>query len=285
MEISAKTKVFGVIGDPVEHSLSPTIHNAAFKHLGLNAVYVAFRVRRENLVEAVEGTRSLEIKGLNVTMPHKSAIIEYLDEIDPIAEFVGSVNTLLNSDGKLLGYNTDGIGALKALKENHVDLNGKKLLLLGAGGAAKAIAFQLAPEVEELRILNRNGEKAKQLTNLIKGRFNKEVLSSQLSPKMMKKWLHGADILVNATCVGMRPKAHQTLIKREWLKPEITVMDIVYDPVETTLIKDAKSAGAKVIYGTDMLLFQGATSFEIWWGQPAPINAMREALLGKLLSR
>ncbi|MEM0314422.1 MAG: shikimate dehydrogenase, partial [Candidatus Bathyarchaeia archaeon] len=157
--------MFCVIGDPIEHSLSPIMHNAAFKHLGLNAVYVAFNVKRENLEGAVKGVRSLGIAGVNVTMPHKTAIISHLDEVDQEARFVEAVNTVLNIEGRLVGFNTDGVGALRALKENGLDPKGKKILLLGAGGAGKAIAFQLAREAEELRILNRNGYKAKQLAD------------------------------------------------------------------------------------------------------------------------
>lgn len=282
MEISGKTKVCGVIGDPIEHTLSPLIHNAAFKHLKLNFVYVAFRVKKEELEEAVQGVRSLNIHGLNVTMPHKSAIIKYLDEIEPTARAVGSVNTVLNADGKLIGFNTDGVGALNALKKNQIELNGKKLLVLGAGGAAKAIAFHLAPEVEELRILNRTGEKARQLASFLQEKFNKKILGNTLSPSLLKEWLKDADILINATSAGMHPNSDQTLVKREWLKPKLAVMDIVYNPIETRLIKDAKAVGAKVVYGTEMLVYQGAASFEIWCGRPAPVDVMREAVLKNL---
>jgi len=285
MEISGRTQVFCLIGDPVEHSLSPTIHNAAFKHLNLNAVYVAFKVKREELENAIRGIRGLGIKGINVTMPHKSTIINYLDEVDQTAKFVGAVNTLLNDNGKLIGFNTDGIGALRALKENQAYPEGKKVLLLGAGGAARAIAFQLAQVAEELRILNRNGEKARQLANLLRKELGRNVVGDQLSPILIEKWLEDSDILVNSTSVGMHPNTDQTVVKREWLRNELTVMDIVYDPIETRLIRDSKDAGAKVIHGTEMLLFQGAASFEIWWGRPAPIEVMRNAILKKIRER
>jgi|YelNatPaOPRAMG01_1025707.scaffolds.fasta_scaffold69779_1 shikimate dehydrogenase len=279
MEISGKTRVCCVIGDPIEHTLSPLIHNAAFKHLKLDLVYVAFRVRKEELENAVKGMRSLGIHGLNVTMPHKNAIIKYLDEVDSTAKFIGSVNTVLNNDGKLIGFNTDGVGALKALKENQVHLDGKKLLLLGAGGAAQAIAFQLASEVEEIRILNRDGEKAKQLAEALREKFNRKIVGDMLSASTIKEQLKDADILVNATSVGMHPNPEQTLVNREWLKPNMAVMDIVYNPVETRLLRDAKSVGAKVVYGTEMLVFQGAASFEIWFNRPAPVEVMRKAVL------
>ena len=167
MPISGKTRVCGVIGDPIEHTLSPTMHNAAFNHLKLDFVFLAFRVKAAALEDAMRGMRGLGIRGLNVTMPHKNAVIKYLDEVDPTVKFLGSANTILNDDGRLLGFNTDGVGALKALRENGVNLDGKKLLLLGAGGAAKAIAFSLAKEVGELVILNRASEKAKELAEAL----------------------------------------------------------------------------------------------------------------------
>lgn len=282
MEISGKTKVCALIGDPIEHSLSPTIHNAAFQHLKLDFVYVAFQVKKEELKDAIRGLRNLRIHGLNVTMPHKTAIIKYLDEVDATAKAIKSVNTILNRDGKLLGFSTDGVGALNALRNNQVEPRDKKILLLGAGGAAKAIAFQLAPEVEELRVLNRNRRKAKELGKFLQRKFDKKTTCKMLSSTMLEKWLKDADILINATSVGMHPHSDRTLVKRDWLRPELTVMDIVYDPLETQLIKDAKAVGAKVVYGTEMLVFQGAASFQIWCGHSAPVNIMREAIFRKL---
>ncbi|MEM2816303.1 MAG: shikimate dehydrogenase [Candidatus Bathyarchaeia archaeon] len=281
--ISGSTKVFCVIGDPIEHSLSPIMHNAAFKHLGLNAVYVAFNVKRENLEGAVKGVRSLGIAGVNVTMPHKTAIISHLDEVDQEARFVEAVNTVLNIEGRLVGFNTDGVGALRALKENGLDPKGKKILLLGAGGAGKAIAFQLAREAEELRILNRNGYKAKQLADKLEKTFHKKILGEHLSQTTLNEWIKDADVLINATSIGMHPKDNQTPVDRGLLRPELTVMDIVYNPLETKLLREAKSLGAKVVYGVEMLIFQGAASFEIWWKRPAPVDVMREAVMNKLV--
>ncbi|MCS7095488.1 MAG: shikimate dehydrogenase [Nitrososphaerota archaeon] len=280
--IAGTTKVFCVIGDPIEHSLSPAMHNAAFRHLGLDAVFVAFRVDRKNLEHAVKGIRSLGIAGVNVTMPHKTAIISYLDELNKEAEFVGAVNTVLNAEGKLVGFNTDGIGAVRALKESGLTLKGKKIVLIGAGGAGKAIAFQLAQEACELRILNRDGEKAKQLAAKLERKFNTKILGNSLSQATLKECIKDADVLINATSVGMQPNHNQTPVDRELLKPGLTVMDIVYNPVETRLIREAKSAGANVVYGTEMLIFQGAASFEIWWKTPAPVDVMRKALSDKL---
>jgi len=282
MPISGKTRVCGVIGDPIEHTLSPTIHNAAFNHLELDFVFLAFRVKAADLENAIRGMRGLGIHGLNVTMPHKSTVIGYLDEVDSTVKFLGSANTVLNKNGKLSGFNTDGAGALKALRENGTELSEKKVLLLGAGGAAKAIAFSLAKEVEELAILNRATEKAKKLAETLGRIFNKKVVGNSLSPDTIAKNLQDSDVLINATSVGMHPNVSQSIVPPQWLKPDLTVMDIVYNPIETKLAKDAKAAGAKVISGVEMLIYQGAASFEIWTGRSAPIEVMRKAALNKL---
>jgi shikimate dehydrogenase len=284
MVISGKTRVCGVIGDPIEHTLSPAIHNAAFNHLKLDFIFLAFRVKAADLENAVRGMRGLGIHGLNVTMPHKSTVISFLDEVDPAVKFLGSANTILNKDGKLSGFNTDGVGALKALRENGADLSEKKVLLLGAGGAAKAIAFALAEEVGELVVLNRATEKAKELAEALGRMFNKKVVGGALSPDAIAKNLRGSDVLINATSVGMHPEANQSIVTPQWLRSDLTVMDIVYNPVETKLAKDAKAAGAKVISGVEMLIYQGAASFEIWTGRSAPIEVMRRAALNKLSS-
>jgi shikimate dehydrogenase len=284
MAISGKTRVCGVIGDPIEHTLSPTIHNAAFNHLKLNFVFLAFRVKAVDLENAVRGMRGLGIHGLNVTMPHKSMVIGYLDEVDSTVKFLGSANTILNTDGKLSGFNTDGVGALKALRENGTELSEKKVLLLGAGGAAKAIAFALAKEVGELAILNRTAEKAKELAETLGRISNKKVVGGALSSDAIAENLRDSDVLINATSVGMKPNLSQSLVAPQWLKSDLAVMDIVYNPVETKLAKDAKAAGAKVVSGVEMLIYQGAESFEIWTNRSAPIEVMRRAALNKLSS-
>jgi len=282
MKISGKTQVCGVIGDPIEHSLSPAMHNAAFEHLKLDYVFLAFKVTTAEVENAMRGMRGLGIHGLNVTMPHKNAVIAYLDEVDSTAKFLGSVNTILNDNGKLLGFSTDGIGALNALRENGVNLSGKKVLLLGGGGAAKAIAFALAKEVNELSILNRTPEKTKALTDALSGKFGKKVTAGSLAPSTIQENLQDADVLVNATSVGMHPNVEQSLVAPQWLKPDLTVMDIVYNPIETKLAKDAKVVGAKVVNGVEMLIFQGAASFEIWTGCSVPVEVMRKAAINKL---
>ena len=272
----------GVIGDPIEHTLSPTIQNAAFNHLKLDFVFLAFHVKAVELENALRGMCGFGIHGLNVTMPHKNAVISHLDEVDSTVQFLGSVNTILNEDGKLSGFNTDGVGALNALKENGIDLSDKKVLLLGAGGAAKAIAFSFAQEAGSLYILNRAPERAAVLADDLNRVFGTKIVGGTLSSGAVQKNVKDADILVNATSVGMHPHIDQSLVAPQWLKPNLTVMDIVYNPVETKLAKDAKAAGAKVISGVEMLIYQGAASFKIWTGKSAPIEVMRNAALTKL---
>jgi shikimate dehydrogenase len=282
MTISGKTRVCGVIGDPIEHTLSPTIHNAAFNHLKLDFVFLAFNVKAAELENAIRGMHGLGIHGLNVTMPHKGTVIAYLNDVDPTVKFLGSANTILNKDGKLHGFSTDGAGALKALRENGVELSDKRVLLLGAGGAAKALAFSLVKEVGELVVLNRAAEKAKKLAEAIGRTLNKKIVGDGLSPEVLAENLRDSDVLINATKVGMHPEANQSIVPSQLLKTNLTVMDIVYNPVETKLAIDAKAAGAKVISGVEMLIHQGAASFEIWTGRSAPIEIMRRAALNKL---
>jgi shikimate dehydrogenase len=282
MQISGKTRVFGVIGDPLEHTLSPAIQNAAFQHLGLDCVFLAFPGKSANVEKAMAGVRGLGIGGLNVTMPHKNAVIPYLDEVDEAAKFLGSVNTIVNRDGRLRGFSTDGAGALNALKANGADPHGKKVVVLGAGGAAKAIAYALAPEAEELTLLNRTPQKTHELTKALYMKFIGKINSGSLSTSDLWKNLQDADILINATSVGMHPNADESIVQAKWLKPGLTVMDIVYNPVETKLAADAKAAGAKVVSGVEMLVYQGAASFEIWIGKKAPVEVMRQAALNQL---
>jgi len=282
MVVSGKTKVYAVIGDPIEHSLSPAMQNAAFEASKLDCVFLAFRVKSAEVGNAISGVRALGIQGLNVTMPHKNAVIGFLDEVDRTAKLLEAVNTVKNENGKLCGFNTDGVGALAALKANGVEPKGKKVVLLGAGGAARAVAFALAKEADELSILNRTLISAAELADLLKQEFNANVIAYALSPLAVKANVADADLLINATSVGMKPNARRTLVSPEWLKPDLAVMDIVYDPIETKLARDAKAVGAKVVSGVEMLIYQGAASFEIWTGCSAPVEVMRKAALTQL---
>jgi shikimate dehydrogenase len=282
LAISGKTRVCAVIGDPIEHSLSPAIQNAAFGALGLDFVYAAFSVKSSEVGDAVSGMRALGIVGLNVTMPHKETVIAHLDKIDETAKFLNSVNTIHNKDGKLYGYSTDGVGALRALRENGADPRGKRVLLLGAGAAARAVAYSLVQETDELVLLNRTVSEAKKLADSLKKKFNKKIITDSLLSNVIKEKIVDSDILLNTTSVGMKPNVSQSLIAPSSLKADLTVMDIVYNPVETKLALDANAAGAKVVSGVEMLIYQGAESFEIWTGKKAPVQVMRKAALEQL---
>lgn len=277
LRISGKTQICALIGDPVEHSLSPYIHNAAFKHLKLDFIYIAFKVSRVSLRKALQGAKALGIRGLNVTMPLKTAVIPYLDKLDKNAERIGAVNTIFNDDGTLIGYNTDGLGALQALKaKGHSPFN-KKILILGAGGAARAVAFILCKEAATLKILNRTWEKAKNLADELSEIFNKKVGYGKLNEETLKSELKETDILINATSVGMAPYGNKTPVNMELLHYNLTVFDMVYYPPETRLLKEAKAVGAETVDGIHMLVHQGALSFEIWTGRKAPVNVMMKA--------
>jgi len=279
MDILGDTKVCAVIGDPIEHSLSPQIHNAAFQHLKLNYVYVAFRVAEKDIKNALQGIQALKIHGLNVTMPLKTKIIPYLDKLDSRAERIGAVNTVLNEKGRLIGYNTDGLGALAALKANNQDLVNKKVLILGAGGASRAISYTLAKDARKIVILNRTIEKARSLAKELNKTFGKKVRHGEINEKRLEKDLKDTDILINATLLGMHPYKNETPVSRKLLRSDLTVFDLVYNPPETRLLREAKAIGAKTINGLAMLVHQGALSFEIWTGKKAPIDVMLKACM------
>ena len=280
MKIIGNTKVCAVIGDPIDHSFSPIIQNAAFHALQLNYVYVAFRVSEENLKSSIEGIRVLNIRGFNVTMPLKSAIIPYLDQLDCHAQKIGAVNTVLNKNNKLIGYNTDGVGALSALEENHQSLTNKKVLILGAGGASRAISFSFAEYAYKLEILNRTIEKAKKIAEEINSLYPRKVKYGSL--ENLTEATKTVDIIVNATSLGMYPKEVENPIPLDLLRPDHTVFDLVYHPIKTKLLSEAKKVGAKTINGLDLLLHQGSLSFKIWTGKQAPISVMRKAFMEHL---
>jgi shikimate dehydrogenase len=282
MDITGKTRVCGVIGDPIEHTLSPIIHNAAFNALKLDYTFLAFKVKPVEVENAVNAMRALNLRGLNVTMPHKSTVMNFLDRTDLSAQIVNSVNTILNKESKLFGFNTDGVGALKALRENGVEPKGRKVLLLGAGGAARAIAYTMAKEADELAVLNRTVKQAQALAKLLEKAANKKIVAGSLSPTEIQHNLQDSDILINATSIGMKPKADESLVAPKLLRSNLAVMDIVYNPIETKLAKEAKAAGAKVVSGVEMLIYQGAASFELWTGKSAPVEVMRQAALNHL---
>ncbi len=282
MNITSETKIYGLIGYPVKHSVSPQIHNAAFKTVGINAVYLTFEVKKEFLKKALDGVKALGIKGLNVTIPHKVNVIKYLNKLTYEAKLIGAVNTILNEGGKLIGFNTDYTGVLKTFETYKIDLTNKKIVLLGAGGAAKAIAFAIAEKASSLIILNRTKRKAVNLVKELNKKLKVNALGNSLTFKALKNSLKDADILINATSVGMEPNVNQTLVAKELLQKDMIVFDIIYNPLETKLLKEAREIGAKCINGVEMLIQQAAEAFKIWFKIEPPINEMRKAALKSL---
>ena len=282
--ISPSTEVYGVIGDPIDHSLSPLIQNAAFRSEGLDAVFLAFPVRREALRSAIEGMRSLSIVGFNVTTPHKSATLRYLDEVETRAAELRSINTVTNEDQTLTGFNTDGLGAVNAMKHAGIKLGGHTILLLGAGGAARAIGHALAEQGCSLKLMNRSVHKAKRLATSLHTKFGVKAESYSLSDKSVHECNQQTDVILNASSMGMDGKANPP-INRKWIRKDQWVFDIVYRPIRTKLLRDAAGAGASTIDGLDMLVHQGACSFTIWTGRKAPLEAMRQAVAKRLGTR
>jgi len=282
--ISGRTRICGIIGDPVEHTMSPAIHNAAFEKMGVDYLYVPFRVKKEELGKAIQGMKALNIRGLNVTIPHKVAVIPFLDELDHLAERIGAVNTVVNDNGVLKGYNTDATGFLQTLLKSGTEPRGGNIVILGAGGASRAISFILAERGSNLVILNRLLELdwAEELANRISEVFRKEVNALELNEENLTKVLEKANILVNATSVGMSPNIDETPVDSNLLKPGLIVFDIVYNPFKTRLLREAEKAGAKTISGLDMLVWQGALAFEKWTGLKAPVDIMKEEAIKAL---
>ena len=272
MQLNGATKIYGIMGNPVAHSLSPAMHNAAFKVCGLNKVYVAFNVA--DVPRAMDGFRALGVGGVSVTIPHKQAVIPHLDDIDPVAKKIGAVNTLLINDKHIHGYNTDWIGANQALGMI-ADLPGSTVLVIGAGGSARAVGFGLQEKSATVIIANRTHEKAQTLAGDLNCECHPLADIGELK----------VDVLVNTTSVGMAPNLDRTLVPAKMLENIPAVMDIVYAPVETRLLREAKRAGCKTVDGRYMLLYQGVAQFELWTGQKAPVDVMKEKLFSQLESK
>jgi shikimate dehydrogenase len=283
MTITGKTKICALIGDPVEHTMSPAMHNAAFQKLGLDYIYLPFRVQPNQLKQAVAGFRALNVRGFNVTIPHKVAVMPLLDKLDPLAEKIGAVNTVVNDKGRLTGFNTDAEGFLRALVAKGFQPKNKKVVVLGAGGASRAISYILAQQGANLTILNRQQELdwALNIARFISKNFKQKVEALELSHLAE---VLPADLLVNATSVGMSPNAKATPAPARLLKGVPLVFDIVYNPIKTRLLKDAIAAGANTISGVDMLAWQGALAFEKWTGKKAPLDLTRRTAV-KMLER
>ncbi|GIO18616.1 shikimate dehydrogenase (NADP(+)) [Oceanobacillus oncorhynchi subsp. incaldanensis] len=284
--IDGRTKLIGLTATPIGHSLSPAMHNMSFRELGLNYVYMAFEVDNKQLEDVVTGFRALNLRGFNVSMPNKTKILPLLDELTDGARFAGAVNTVLNDNGKLIGYNTDGIGYFRSLKENHIDVKGKKITLLGAGGAATAIAIQAALEgVKEISIFNRDDEyfnRAENNTVIINEKMEGDCIANVYrleDKKTLKEEIAASDILTNATGVGMKPLEGQALVPDlSWLRPELIVSDVVYIPRKTKLLGMAATVGCQAINGLGMMLWQGAAAFELWTGQEMPVEYVKNQM-------
>lgn len=275
MQASAKT--YCIIGDPIHHSLSPAMHNAAFAAKGLNSTYIAFRVPQNELKESIESLRSINIAGFNVTTPHKTNIMRYLDELEPVAKKASAVNTVNNIEGIFRGYNTDVYGFIEPLHKRHVDFRGMHVLLIGSGGAARAVVVALAEEnaIAKLIIANRDVQRANELATL------GDRLGMKCELVLFEKatdFSPACDLIVNATKLGMNNEP--SVIDHLHIQKGSIVYDIVYRPMVTDLIENAKYAQASVIYGYEMLIEQGAKAFEIWTGLSAPRDAMKKNLLG-----
>ena len=275
--MSTEFKTYCIIGDPIDHSLSPAIHNAAFTTLGLNCSYIAFRVQEGQLKNSMDSLRAINIGGFNVTMPHKVAVLDYVDSSDKIVEMVGAANTVKNEDGKFYAYNTDVVGFIEPLHQRKIDLNGYEVLILGAGGAARAVVVALSQEkgISKINIVNRNIDRSTNLANVI----NKlGLMANIISHDDIQKIAFGSNLIVNTTPLGM--KNEESLIKSSSISKESIVYDIVYKPIETKLLENAKTVGAQVIYGYEMLLEQAIASFKIWFRMDPPIESMKKVLFG-----
>lgn len=279
MHIDTQTKFCGVIGNPVGHSLSPAIHNAAFRKLGLNFVYLAWQV--EVIGDALKGLRALgNFRGASVTIPHKVAAMSFLDHVEETARRIGAINTIVCEKGKLSGYNTDATGALRALRESGVELAGHRVVLLGTGGAARAIAFALVAEsrASKLTLLGVDDRERTSLAKDLRLKTDSTVEDFPLDESSLRRILPDTRVLIHCTPVGMSPKTEASCVPPSLLHGDLAVMDIVYNPLETTLLKDAKRAGCKTIPGLEMFLHQAVAQFEIWTNQTAPLDVMREVL-------
>jgi len=285
--IDGRTQLIGLIATPIGHSLSPAMHNMSFRKLGLNYVYLAFEVGNQQLEDVITGFRALNLRGWNVSMPNKTKIAPFLDEVSPAAQFAGAVNTVVNENGKLIGHITDGVGYVLGLKEAGVDIKGKKMTIMGAGGAATAVAIQCALDgVAEISIFNREDayyDRAAKNADIINNEIEtgcKANVYSLSDLGKLKDEIATSDILTNATGVGMKPLEDQCLIPdASYLRPDLIVSDVVYIPRKTKLLELAESVGCKVaVNGLGMMLHQGAKAFEIWTGQQMPVDYVKEQM-------
>lgn len=282
--ITGHTELIGLMAYPIRHSSSPAMHNEAFAYLGLDYAYLAFEVDQDTLKDAVQGMRALKMVGANVSMPNKTVIGQYLDKLSPAAELCGAVNTIVNDNGVLTGHITDGVGYMKSLEDNNIDVVGKKMTIVGSGGAATAIQVQAAIDgVAEISIFNikdKFWENAEATIEKINERTDCKVTLSDLADlDKLKAEIADSYLFTNATGMGMKPLEGQTYIPdQSFFHPDLIVTDVIYSPRETAMLKMAKKAGCKTMNGMGMVLFQGAASFKLWTGKEMPIEHMKQVL-------
>jgi shikimate dehydrogenase len=282
LKIDAKTRLCAVIGNPVEHSLSPLIHNAAFEETGLNIRYVAFRV--EDLAATMAGVKAMNLLGLSVTIPHKVAILPHLDEVEEVAGKIGSVNTILHKGTKLIGFNSDGTGALRALQEAGITLENKRILMLGSGGAARAIAFALGAEaaLKQMILLGIETDECQALWADLDKVLPFPVQWEPLTSESVSRHTTDSDGIIHCTPIGMSPHTDESLVDKQLLRPDLFVFDIVYTPLKTRLLKEAHAVGCQTVPGVEMFLHQAAFQFELWTGIEAPMDCMRRVVMASL---
>lgn len=281
--ISGTTRLLGLIGTPVGHSKSPIMYNYSFQKLGLDYAYLAFNINVDEVSSAINSIKTFNMRGANVTMPCKTEALKYMDELSPAARIIGAVNTIVNENGKLVGHITDGVGFVRNLKENGVDVKNKKLTIIGAGGAATAIQVQCALDgASEISIFNLKDNFYLRAEKTIEN-INKEIPSCKVSlfdladAKKLHEEIQSSDILVNATTIGMHPSTENSVINDlSAFRKDLVVTDVVYNPRETKLLLDAKNAGCKTIGGLGMLLWQGAEAFKLYTGQEMPVSHVQE---------
>ena len=282
--ITGHTELIGLIATPIRHSSSPRMHNEAFAKLGLDYAYLAFEVGNEELEDTIKGFRAMKVRGSNVSMPNKTVVHKYLDKLSDAAQMCGAVNTIVNDDGVLTGHITDGIGYMSGLKDAGIDIIGKKMTIVGAGGAATAIQVQAALDgVKEISIFNRKDEfyeRAQKTVKDINEKTNCRATLYDLEDlDKLKEEIASSYIFTNATGMGMKPLEGQTYIPdKSFLREDLIVTDVVYAPAETALLKMAKEVGCKTLNGFPMMLFQGAAAFKLWTNQDMPIEHVKEVM-------
>jgi shikimate dehydrogenase len=274
MEISGKTKIVGIFGYPIEHTLSPLMHNTAFNILELDIRYLAFKVLPKDLSHAVNAIRALNMLGVNITIPHKEKVIPLLDEIDEEASFIGAVNTVVNHEQRLIGYNTDGRGFMSSLSEEDISVDGKDILIIGAGGGARAISYYLSERASRVSLFDIDISKAERLANDL----NK--IRSNVSSLKKIDDIEKPHIIINATPLGLNPDDPLPL-NPDFITSDMVICDLIYK--NTRFLKEAEKRGAKTIDGSGMLLWQGAIAFELWTGLKPPVDAMRNVLRSKIM--